>query len=289
MKMGIGLPNAVPGTSGRQLTEWASAADEAGFSTLGTIDRLVYQNYEPLTALAAAAVVTKRVRLATTILLGPLRANAALLAKQVLSIDALAGGGRTTLGIAVGGREDDYEVSGIPMSERGRWLDAALPIIRGIWNGDGELQSKVGPRMTGVGPSLVVGGSVDAAFERVAKHGDGWMMGGGSPEQFAGAVEKVHAAWEEHGSDGEPRTMALAYFALGDEAEAAAASYLREYYAYAGDETAGMIVSSAAKDAETVRGYLAAFAAAGCDELILFPCSNDPEQVELLAEAGGLG
>ena len=50
-----------------------------------------------------------------------------------------------------------------------------------------------------------------------------------------------------------------------------------------------MIVSSAAKDAETVRGYLAAFAAAGCDELILFPCSNDPEQVELLAEAGGLG
>lgn len=51
MEIGIGLPNAVPGTSGRQLTDWARAAEEAGFSTLGTIDRTVYPNYEPLTAL----------------------------------------------------------------------------------------------------------------------------------------------------------------------------------------------------------------------------------------------
>ena len=76
MDVGIGLPNAVPGTSGAQLVEWARRADGRGFSSLGTIDRVVYDNYEPLTALAAAAAVTERIGLCTSVLLGPLRDNA---------------------------------------------------------------------------------------------------------------------------------------------------------------------------------------------------------------------
>ena len=64
MEVGVGLPNAVPETAGRQLTAWARAAEEAGFSSLGTIDRIVYPNYEPLVALSAAAAVTERIRLA---------------------------------------------------------------------------------------------------------------------------------------------------------------------------------------------------------------------------------
>ncbi len=75
MDVGIGLPNAVPGTSGTQLVEWARRADGRGFSSLGTIDRVAYDNYEPLTALAAAAAVTERIGLCTSVLLGPLRAN----------------------------------------------------------------------------------------------------------------------------------------------------------------------------------------------------------------------
>src|SRR5260221_13963602 len=103
MDIGIGLPNAVPGTSGQDLLNWARAADGAGFSTLGTIDRIVYPNYEPLSVLAAAAAVTDRIRLATTVMLGPLRRNAALVAKQALSVDAIAGGERLVLGIGLGG------------------------------------------------------------------------------------------------------------------------------------------------------------------------------------------
>jgi alkanesulfonate monooxygenase SsuD/methylene tetrahydromethanopterin reductase-like flavin-dependent oxidoreductase (luciferase family) len=288
MEIGIGLPNAVPGTTGQQLTDWARAADEAGFSTLGTIDRIVYPNYESLTALSAAAAVTERIRLATTVLLGPLRVNAALVAKQALSLDALAGGGRTVLGIAPGRREDDYEVGNLPMSERGSWMDAALPEIRRVWKGEGENESKIGPRQQGAGPSLIVGGAVDASFERAARHGDGWIMGGGSPDDFSGALEKLTAAWEQHGRQGEPRKMALGYFSLGDDADRNAEQYLRHYYAWLGEELSGMIASSAAKDADTVKGYLSAFESAGCDELILFPSSSDPEQVRLLAEAAGL-
>lgn len=288
MEIGIGLPNAVVGTTGKQLTDWARTAEEAGFSSLGSLDRIVYPNYEPITALCAAAAVTERIRLATNVMLGPLRMNAALVAKQVLSLDALAGGGRAVLGIAPGRRKDDYEISGIRMSERGSWMDAALPEIRRIWNGEGENESRVGPRPQGSGPILMVGGSVDAAFDRVARHADGWTMGGGTPDDFSAALEKLAAAWREHGRDGEPRKTALAYFALGDDAERHAEEDLRDYYAWLGDEISGMIASSAATDVDTVKGYVSAFETAGCDELFMFPTSSDPEQVGLLAEAAGL-
>ncbi|MGH2963481.1 MAG: LLM class flavin-dependent oxidoreductase [Solirubrobacterales bacterium] len=288
MELGIGLPNTVPGTTGKQLTDWARTAEEAGFSTLGTIDRIVYPNYEPLAALAAAAAVTERIRLATTVMLGPLRRNAAQVAKQALSIDALAGGGRTVLGIAVGGREDDYEVSGVQMAERGAWLDAALPRIRRIWNGDGRNEARIGPRPQGDGPSLIVGGHADASFERAARYGDGWIMGGGAPDQFEGFAEKLNAAWREHGRDGEPHKLSLAYFSLGDDAERNAEQNLGDYYAWLGEELSGMITDSAAKDADTVKAYMSAFESAGCDELIFIPSSSDPDQVGLLAVAAGL-
>ena len=78
--------------------------------------------------------------------------------------------------------------------------------------------------------------------------------------------------------------MALFYFALGDRAEEVAREKLGDYYAFLG-EYAGMIVQSAAKDDDTVRKYLSAFEAAGVDEVICFPASPDPEQVDHLARA----
>ena len=288
MQLGIGLPNAVAGTTGRQITDWARAAEDAGFHTLGTIDRLVYDSYESIAALSAAAAVTERIRLATDVILGPLRQNPALIAKQVLSLDALAGGGRTVLGIALGGREDDFEVSGIDMSTRGEWLESALPRIRAIWNGDGELESKVGPRPRGDGPSLLVGGYIEASLDRAAKYGDGWTQGGATPDAFKESLAHLEEAWSREGRDGKPYGMALTYFSLGPDAQRNAEHDLADYYAWLGEETAQAIVDSAAKDADTVKQYIAGFEAAGCDELILFPASSDPEQVGLLAEAAGL-
>jgi alkanesulfonate monooxygenase SsuD/methylene tetrahydromethanopterin reductase-like flavin-dependent oxidoreductase (luciferase family) len=281
MDVAIALPNAVPGTTGGQLVEWARRADARGFSSLGTIDRIVYENYEPLTALAAAAAVTERIGLCTSVLLGPLRMNAVELAKQALSLQALSGG-RFTLGIGLGGRDDDYEVSGIDLAGRGRRLDEMLEKIREVWVGD-----EVGPSMDGA-PRLIVGGHADASFARAARFADGWIAAGSGPEQFAEGLEKTRAAWSEAGRDGAPRTMALAYFSLGDRAEEEARAYLTHYYAWLGEEIAEFLVAGAAKDAETVKQYVATYEAAGCDELILCPSSGDPDQVDLLAGAVGL-
>lgn len=281
MDVGIGLPNAVPGTSGKQLVEWARRADRRGFSTLGTIDRLVYGNYEPLVALAAAAAVTERIGLSTSVLLGPLRENAASVAKQSLSIDALSGG-RMTLGIGLGGRDDDYEMAEVAMDDRGAAIDAMLAKIREVWD-----HEQVGPDVPS-SPTLLVGGGVDASFARAAKYGDGWIAGGAPPEVFAAAAEKVRAEWSAAGREGEPRLAGLAYFSLGADAEANAKAYLTDYYAWLGEETANFIANSAAKDAGAVQNYLRAFEGAGCDELILFPSAADAEQVDLLADAAGL-
>jgi alkanesulfonate monooxygenase SsuD/methylene tetrahydromethanopterin reductase-like flavin-dependent oxidoreductase (luciferase family) len=279
MDIGIGLPNAVQDIDSDSLLEFARRADAKGFSSLATIDRVVYPNFEPLVSLAAVAAITQRIRLATTVLLGPLRPNPAVLAKEVLTLDNLSGG-RFWLGIGLGAREDD-EISGIPTKGRGKAAGRQLEAIKRIWDGD-----EVGPKPVNGPPELIVGGQVDAAFDRAARYGDGWIMGGGTPEMFAEAGKKVDAAWERAGRSDKPRKASLAYFSLGPDAQAHAERNLGHYYDFLG-EYAAQIVSGTATTPEMVRSYLEGFEQAGCDELILFPASKHPEQVDLLADAVG--
>src|SRR3954447_1824325 len=278
MKVAIGLPNAVPGTSGEQLTEWARRAEARGVSSLGAIDRIAYPNLEPLTALAAAAAVTERIGLATTVLLGPLRVNPVVLAKQVASLHK-SSGGRMTLGIGLGGREDDYGIAEVDTSTRGKDLDAMLTRMQEVWEGD-----EMGPQ-TEVPPRILVGGSVEASFKRAARFGDGWIAAGAGPDQFAEWRAGFDTAWSESGRSETPQNAALAYYSLGDRAEQDAQAYLTDYYGWLGDEVAGYIADSAAKDPETVKQYVAGFESVGCQELFLFPSSSDPLQVDLLADA----
>ncbi|MEK6328856.1 MAG: N5,N10-methylene tetrahydromethanopterin reductase, partial [Actinomycetota bacterium] len=99
-----------------------------------------------------------------------------------------------------------------------------------------------------------------------------------------GAREKLHDAWRAAGREGEPRTMALLYFALGENGERNAREKLGDYYSFLGDY-AEQIVQSAAKDDQTVKDYVSALEQAGADELIFFPASADPDQVDLLRRA----
>jgi alkanesulfonate monooxygenase SsuD/methylene tetrahydromethanopterin reductase-like flavin-dependent oxidoreductase (luciferase family) len=284
MQIGIGLPSTISGTEGPDVLRWARRAEERGFSSLGVIDRIVYDNYEPLVALAGAAAVTERIRLATTILIAPYRANAALLAKQAASVDRLSGG-RLVLGMAVGGRPDDYESSGVPMEGRGARFEEMLEEMKKIWAGESRgTAGAIGPRALKGGPELILGGTADASFRRVATYGSGWIAGGADPKSFAGLADRAKAEWTRQGRDGSPRLLALGYFSLGPRAVENARAYLPDYYGFMGVQP-DMAEGMALTEPGAVRQAIDAFAAAGCDELVLFPCSAEPDQVDLLADA----
>lgn len=284
MHIGISLPTAVPGTDRATLLEWARRAERRGFSTLAAGDRLVYSNYEPLIALAGAAAVTERIGLMTDILIVPNRVNAALLAKQVATLHALSAG-RLVLGVGLGGRSDDYLASGVPTKHRGKRLDAMLDEIKRIWAGERRGHAgEIGPTPTADhAPLLLIGGLGDATARRVARLGDGWAMGEGTPMDFKQMSEKVRADWSNAGRASTPHLVGLCYFALGDGAEATAASYIRDYYAWLGDPP--NITLNVAVMPEGAQQFRDAFAEAHADELIYFPCSADPDQVNRLADS----
>jgi alkanesulfonate monooxygenase SsuD/methylene tetrahydromethanopterin reductase-like flavin-dependent oxidoreductase (luciferase family) len=298
----IGLPGLPDLERPEWAPEWARAAERHGFSSLGVIDRIVFDNYEPLIALAAAAAVTTRIGLITTILISPYRTNTALLAKELATIDRLSGG-RLTVGIGIGAREDDYTASGLVPRRRARHLEEQVHELRTIWRGDVRGHSgRIGPPpLAQNGPPLMIAGHVPAALRRAARLGDGWMMGGGSPDEFAAMAAEVRAEWTALGRDGRPRLVALAYFALGDDAASAVTAFTERYYNFpadpgdqalidaAGVETLAQVIAlGAATTPEGVRALLAEWGQAGCDELVLLPCASDPGQAPLLAEAIGL-
>jgi alkanesulfonate monooxygenase SsuD/methylene tetrahydromethanopterin reductase-like flavin-dependent oxidoreductase (luciferase family) len=281
MEVGIGLPNAVPGVDRAGTVDWARRAEEAGFASLGTIGRIAFPNYEELISLAAAAAVTERIRLTTDILLAPLHSNLALIAKQTATLDSLSGGGRLVLGLAPGGREDDYEVSRIDFHQRGKIFERQLQELPKIWQGD-----EVGPALlSGDRPKLLIGGYTDVSLRRAIEYADGWTQGGGTPEALGQSGAKLDEMWRAAGRPGRPYKMALFYWALGEDAEKHAREDLEAYYGYLGEETMNQIVASAATEADTVEAYLAAFEEAGADEVMCFPTDPDPSQVELLAAA----
>jgi alkanesulfonate monooxygenase SsuD/methylene tetrahydromethanopterin reductase-like flavin-dependent oxidoreductase (luciferase family) len=289
MDIGIGLPATIPGAEREDVLSWARRAEERGFSTLGVIDRIVYPNYEPLISLAAAAAVTERIGLTTAILIAPYRANTALLAKQAASVDRLSQG-RLTLGIGIGARDDDYEASGVAMGDRGRRVEEQIDELRRTWGGEERgYAGPIGPPPAREnGPPIIMGGLADPVYRRAARLADGWIGTGMGPDQYREAAENVKNLWREEGRDGEPSLKMLAYFSLGDRAEENADWYIHDYYGFLG-EIADQILASVATDAETVRQYVDGFAGAGCGEIILFPCSTDVEQVDLLADAAGVG
>jgi alkanesulfonate monooxygenase SsuD/methylene tetrahydromethanopterin reductase-like flavin-dependent oxidoreductase (luciferase family) len=299
MDIGIGLPGLPDLDRPELFLQWARAAEAHAFSSLAVIDRIVFDNYEPLMALAAAAAVTSRIGLMTAILISPYRTNTALLAKELATLDRLSSG-RLTVGIGIGAREDDYTASGLAPRGRARRLEQQIAEMRTIWRGDVRgYAGRIGPppQIEG-GPPLLIAGHVSAAFRRAAQIGDGWMMGGGSPEEFRAMAAEVQAEWTAAGRNGRPRMVALAYFALGDDAMSSVQTFTERYYNFpadpgdqalidaAGVETlAEVIAAGAATTPDAVRSLVTGWAQAGCDELVLLPCAPDPEQVHLLAGA----
>ncbi len=288
MKIGIGLPATIPGASPALILDWARKADAGPFSSLGIVDRLVYTNYEALITLAAAAAVTHRIGLMTTILLAPLR-NTGVLAKQAASLDTLSGG-RLTLGLAVGRREDDYRAAPASFHDRGRRFDEQLQVMKRIWSGQplADDVGPVGPTPTRKGgPEVLIGGYSPSAIRRLARWGDGYISGSGAdPSRAAQLYQLIEESWKAEGRSGQPRLVGAVYCGLGPNAAERSAPYLRSYYGFLGPAVENM-VKALPTTVEAIRGVIAGYASIGVDELILWPCIADLDQVERLADLAG--
>jgi alkanesulfonate monooxygenase SsuD/methylene tetrahydromethanopterin reductase-like flavin-dependent oxidoreductase (luciferase family) len=284
MQIGIGLPSTIPGVEPATVVQWARDAEARGFSTIGVVDRLVYPNLDPLTMLTAAAVVTSTARLITGVLVAPIRSNAPAFAKQTATIDRLAGG-RLVLGVGVGSRADDYEVSGLDFHRRGKAFDAQLAEVTSIWNGT---HARLGPTPTSVGgPTLLFGGMSPATFRRMVTYGAGWFASSGTAEGFVQGRDLALRAWAEAGREGRPHLVAHCYAGAGPLAFDAANVYLRDYYAHRVNDL-DAIVGAVLVGETAIHQRLEEMEAAGCDEFILTPVSDNLDQVQLMADAAGL-
>ncbi|MCK2219989.1 LLM class flavin-dependent oxidoreductase [Actinomadura sp. ATCC 31491] len=279
MNVGIGLPISDPPA----LLDWARRADAGPFSTLGLLDRLVYGNPEPLVALAAVAGATTRVRVQTEVLLAPLR-EPVLLAKQAATLDRMSGG-RFVLGLGVGGRADDHQVTGVELRTRGRRLDEQMAVMRRVWSGEpyGDGVGPVGPAPARPGgPEVLFGGFQPAALARIARWGDGFLAAA-APSWAGPLIDTVRRFWREAGRDGAPRIVAQVNVALGGaDVVADARAAMGAYYAFTG--RAEQLVGQMLTTPGGIREAVARFADLGADEVMLYCYGRDPGQVDRLAD-----
>ncbi|MFE0021532.1 LLM class flavin-dependent oxidoreductase [Amycolatopsis sp. NPDC059021] len=281
MDVGLCLPTTVHDAAGPDLVEFARRADRRGFSTLGVIDRVAYDNYDSIVALAAAAAVTERIGLATTILLAAARPSVVELAKQLASVDRLSGG-RLTVGIAAGLREDDFAATGADYRTRGARLDRMIGELRQLWRSEHAVPG-VGPLPARRDIPLWIGGHSPAGLRRAARHGIGWISPGGPPAAYAETVGKLKQLWAEEGRTGTPKMAALCYAQLGADGKAQAEKHILGYYSYMGP-LAQRLAAGAVTEPEALRAVVDGYAAAGCDELMLLSCTSDPGHVDELAD-----
>ncbi|WP_167477929.1 LLM class flavin-dependent oxidoreductase [Nocardia arthritidis] len=279
MHVGIGLPISDPST----LLDWANRAEDGPFRTLGLLDRLVYDNPEPLVALAMVAGATERIRVQTEVLIAPLR-DTALLAKQAATLDLMSGG-RFVLGLGVGGRADDHIASGTDIRTRGRRFDEQIGLMRKLWSGEpyGPDCGPIGPAPVHPGgPEILLGGFQPVALDRVGRWGTGFLAAA-APSWAGGLFDQVRHSWREHGRSGEPRIVAQVNVALGapdvvDDARAAMGAYY-EFSGRADYMLAGMLTTP-----DEIRGAIKQFEDLGADEVMLYCYGRDAGQVDRLAD-----
>ncbi|MFK8844209.1 LLM class flavin-dependent oxidoreductase [Streptomyces sp. Ac-502] len=279
MQIGIGLPNQVRNVTASALPRWATRAEKAGFSTLATTGRYAYPGVSDTVALAAAAGATTTIGLLSAVLLAPAWPGA-LLAKEIAGIDGIAGG-RLTLGVGVGSREDEFTVAGHDMHGRGARLESDLATYREIWSGApvGNGPNPAVPSGTRQVP-LLFGGYSARALDRMVRWGEGYIGGSLPPEMTAPRFEAAKRTWREAGRQGAPKLVVLAYFALGDTKTGRA--NIQDFYRLAPKHIAANAVLRTTR--ATIEQTITEYTDLGIDEIIFIPATDDLDEVTRLAD-----
>jgi probable F420-dependent oxidoreductase len=210
----------------------ATAADEMGLESIWSVEHVVipdgYQSRypynesgrlplaeeadipDPLIWLAYVAGQTRRIRLATGILIVPQR-NPLVLAKECASLDRLSGG-RFELGIGVGWLAEEFQALGVPFEDRGGRTDEYCEAMLALWgqekasyhgryvNFDGAISK---PRPTNGAVPIIVGGHSPAAARRAGRYGNGFFPVSASDDDLPRLFELMRAEARTHGRDGD--------------------------------------------------------------------------------------
>jgi probable F420-dependent oxidoreductase len=205
----------------------AQAAEAAGYTSMTVADSLVYPErsdatypytedgsrefledkefIETFTLIAAMGAVTSRIRFTPFVLKLPVRPPV-LVAKQASSVAYLTDN-RLGLGVGLSPWPEDFEVMGVPWRRRGKRMDEAIDVVRGLTAGGffefhGEFfdipSVKMTPTPTEPVP-ILVGGHSDAALRRAVRRGDGWMHAGGEAAELDLLLDKLAKYRDEEG------------------------------------------------------------------------------------------
>jgi alkanesulfonate monooxygenase SsuD/methylene tetrahydromethanopterin reductase-like flavin-dependent oxidoreductase (luciferase family) len=282
------LPTMAPGCDRAALLAWCRGIDAGPFASLAVGERVAFPNLDIGVALAAAAATTARVRIVSTLFIGPLHAPA-LLAKRAASLDVLSGG-RVTLGLGVGGRDEDYRAAGVASAHRHARLDALAAELRRLWRGEPSQAgvAPVGPApLQPGGPPLWVAAAGERPLARAARWADGVLGFDLGPDAAAAErlVRAARAAWRDAGRRDAPVVTTSFWCALGGGARERLDAYARRYLAVFGDAAAASLAARCtAAGADRVRDALRDARDAGADECFLVPTCADPAELARLAD-----
>lgn len=291
--IGLAWVNPAPLTKPENVVNFAKKCEAMGCHSMWTIDRIAYDNLEPLTVLAAAAGTTQKIRLGTSVLLANLR-HASHVAKIISTLDFISNG-RVILGLGFGSRESDYKAVEIPFEHRGSRAVEQVQLMKRLWTEDevtfkGKFYSvenlSVGPKpIQKPHPPLWTGGSAEVALKRAGTWADGFICGSSAIPDFPSTWEKISGYARAAGRDPKKITKAgLTFMAINDEqskAVKAVEDYVMRYY---GRVRADVANTSLVGSPTAIIERIGAFFSKGLDVLIIGVADPDPRQLDLFGE-----
>jgi alkanesulfonate monooxygenase SsuD/methylene tetrahydromethanopterin reductase-like flavin-dependent oxidoreductase (luciferase family) len=293
MKVSMTLPVMEPGLDRARLKAWVRSVEDGPWHSLAMGERIAFVNPELMTLLGACAVLSERVQLVTTVVIAPMH-DPVWLAKQLASVDVLSGG-RLSVGLGVGGREEDYRaVAADPGARTNDELARRARRLRDLWSGapigDGiDRALEPAPTRPG-GPELLAGALGPRAIAKAARWADGLsgFSWGPDPHEIETAFARAREAWQALDRPA-PRLSVGFWFAAGEDPRAQIGGHLRRYLSWLPASFVDSVLPTTgfAGDGAALRALLDEIEALGADEVFLVPTSIDEAQVERVA--GWLG
>lgn len=288
-KIGLAFVNPAPLTKPENIVNFAKKCEAMGLHSVWTIDRVAYDNLEPLTLLAAAAGGTQKIRIGTSVLLPGLR-HPALLAKTIATLDFISNG-RVTIGVGFGSRENDFTAVEVPFEGRGSRAAECIQLMKRLWSEDNVTHKgrfynvqnlTIGPRPIQKQVPIFTGGSAEIALKRAGTWADGFICGSSAIPEFSVTWEKVAGYARAAGRNpNEIEKAGLTFMAINDDhakaLETLNAYVMRYYGRLRGDMASTSLVGSPAAIAERIEAFLAR----GLDTLIIGLADPDPRQLDL--------